>query len=220
LNAVAAATGAPSGSFTVAGGGTDPNAGNNSSSAGFTVQKPPPGPTAQGTPQGTVLVNGEPFTGGTIPYGATVTLEPGASLTIVTDSGEMHFYPPSGDITKFVLGQTTASPRSLVLRQSPKVRLVVVRLVGGNFKVCGSPRSLEKKKGPVRSVWGHGKGHYRTTGHYSSATVRGTWWLTQDYCNGTRTFVRTGVVAVRDLVKKKTVLVRAGHSYFAYAKKH
>ena len=63
------------------------------------------------------------------------------------------------------------------------------------------------------SSWGNGKGKFRTTGKYSSATVRGTIWLTQDECDGTLTKVTRGVVAVRDFKRKKTVTVKAGHSY-------
>ena len=48
--------------------------------------------------------------------------------------------------------------------------------------------------------------------------MRGTWWLTEDHKNGTLVRVKKGVVAVRDFVKKKTVLVKAGQSYFAASK--
>ena len=47
------------------------------------------------------------------------------------------------------------------------------------------------------------------------ATVRGTRWLTRDTCAGTLTKVTRGVVSVRDLRRKRTVTVRAGHSYLA-----
>jgi hypothetical protein len=73
-----------------------------------------------------------------------------------------------------------------------------------------------KKKS--RKLWGDGKGRFRTRGHYSSATVRGTHWLTQDRCGSTLTRVARGVVTVRDLVKHKTVRVRAGKRYTAHAK--
>ena len=59
-----------------------------------------------------------------------------------------------------------------------------------------------------RKLWGKGSGKFRTTGNYSAATVRGTEWLVQDTCSGTLTRVTQGVVAVRDNVKKKTILVR------------
>ena len=45
---------------------------------------------------------------------------------------------------------------------------------------------------------GQRQGEFRTKGKYSAATVRGTEWLTQDYCDGTLTQVKTGVVDVRD----------------------
>ena len=53
------------------------------------------------------------------------------------------------------------------------------------------------------------------SGKYSSATVRGTKWLVQDSCAGTLTRVVRGSVTVRDKVKRKTVVVRAGKSYLA-----
>jgi hypothetical protein len=70
-----------------------------------------------------------------------------------------------------------------------------------------------------RRLWGSGKGKFRTKGRYSSATVRGTKWYVEDSCAGTLTKVARGVVEVRDFVKAKTVVVRAGHSYFVKAGK-
>jgi hypothetical protein len=77
-----------------------------------------------------------------------------------------------------------------------------------------------KKKGPksaLGKLWGSGKGKFRTDGKYSSATVRGTIWLVQDECDGTLTKVKRGTVKVRDLRRKKTITVKAGHSYLARA---
>ncbi len=81
-------------------------------------------------------------------------------------------------------------------------------------------RSVFKKKGPksvLGKLWGSGKGKFRTSGKYASATVRGTIWLTQGECDGTLTRVKRGVVQVRDFKRKKTVTVKAGHSYLARA---
>jgi hypothetical protein len=69
--------------------------------------------------------------------------------------------------------------------------------------------------GSKRSLWGKGKGRFRTRGKNASGTVRGTWWLTQDTCAGTLIHVNRGVVDVFDFKKHKHVLVHAGHSYFA-----
>ena len=96
--------------------------------------------------------------------------------------------------------------------------ILVVKLAGGNFKQCAtSNRSLAAKGAPVRRLWGKGKGRFRTRGRYSSGTVRGTSWITEDFCDGTRTRVFFGVVRVFDFVTKKTVMVEAGQSYFARA---
>ena len=77
-----------------------------------------------------------------------------------------------------------------------------------------------KKKGPktaLGQLWGNGKGKFRTSGKYSSATVRGTIWLVQDRCEGTLTKVSRGTVQVADFQRNKTVSVKAGHSYLARA---
>ena len=71
------------------------------------------------------------------------------------------------------------------------------------------------KKPKSRKLWGKGSGEFRTTGNYSAATVRGTEWLVQDTCAGTLTRVRQGAVSVRDKVKKRTIIVRAGKRYLA-----
>ena len=75
------------------------------------------------------------------------------------------------------------------------------------------------KKKKKRRLWGDGKGRFRTKGKFSSATVRGTRWLTQDRCAATLTRVVRGAVSVRDLVKRKTVIVRDGKRYTARAKR-
>ena len=72
-----------------------------------------------------------------------------------------------------------------------------------------------KKKPSKRHLWGDGKGAFRTSGKYSSATVRGTKWLVQDSCAGTLTRVVRGSVTVRDNVRRKTITVAAGKSYLA-----
>jgi hypothetical protein len=62
----------------------------------------------------------------------------------------------------------------------------------------------------------HG-GRFRTRGRYSAATVRGTIWDTVDRCDGTLTVVKRGSVGVLDFARRKTITVRAGHSYLAKA---
>jgi hypothetical protein len=80
--------------------------------------------------------------------------------------------------------------------------------------------SCAKKTGTrVRKLWGDGRGPFRTRGLNAVVTVRGTRWLVQDTCEGTLTRVKQGLVSVRDTVRRKTVLVRAGRKYLAAPKK-
>jgi hypothetical protein len=89
---------------------------------------------------------------------------------------------------------------------------------------CRSSRSLRAGSisagRSVRRLWGRGKGKFKTKGSKGSATVRGTEWLVEDRCDGTTLFrVKSGVVAVRDFAKKKTIRLKAGKSYVAGKKK-
>jgi hypothetical protein len=86
-------------------------------------------------------------------------------------------------------------------------------------KGSAKPASAAKKKKKKRRLWGDAKGRFRTKGSFSSATVRGTKWLVEDRCTRTLTRVKRGKVAVRDFVKHKTVIVRAGKRYTARAKR-
>jgi len=71
-----------------------------------------------------------------------------------------------------------------------------------------------------RSLWVNGKGNFKTRGKRASAIVRGTYWYTEDVGSSTKVTVKRGLVAVRDFVKKHTVLVSAGHSYTAKVRSH
>ena len=117
---------------------------------------------------------------------------------------------PTLDTSEFYDGDFT------VLQPGPKA-LGELRLKGGDFLDCVSSfRSLAKTR-PQRRLWGSGKGHFRTRGRYSSATVRGTKWLTEDLCGATRITVVQGTVLVHDFVRNVDVSVPAGHSYRANA---
>jgi hypothetical protein len=159
-----------------------------------------------GTPTGTVLVNGAPFTGGPIPYGAQVDVTNGR-LQLVTDTGTLLVYG-DGVVAMFVVARGTDNGRPIV----------ELRLTGGDFSTCPGRRTASAgatPPKPIRQLWGSGKGRFRTVGRYASATVRGTIWLTADRCDGTLVRVTQGTVQVRDLVKRKTVTVRRGKSYLA-----
>jgi hypothetical protein len=82
-----------------------------------------------------------------------------------------------------------------------------------------SAAGKKKRKPTSRRLWGDGKGRFRTRGRYAAATVRGTKWMVQDSCAGTLVRVTAGSVTVRDNVRKKTVVVRAGKRYLAAARR-
>jgi hypothetical protein len=101
-------------------------------------------------------------------------------------------------------------------------------LRGGNFASCRRPAAEGSGHGVasasavrrIRRLWGRDRGgRFRTYGRQSQATVRGTRWLTEDRCDGTLTRVASGAVAVFDRSRRKTVIVRAGRSYLARARR-
>jgi hypothetical protein len=104
----------------------------------------------------------------------------------------------------FKLGQTKAA--------KPVTTLDLVEKLSCGRAKRATAAARKKKK---RQLWGDGKGRFRTDGEFSSATVRGTRWLTQDRCDSTLTKVARGSVSVRDFVKRRTVVVRAGRQYVA-----
>jgi hypothetical protein len=67
----------------------------------------------------------------------------------------------------------------------------------------------------IRRLRGNASGRFRTRGRRSSATVRGTLWLTEERCNGTLTRVIRGSVLVRDFAKRRNIVLRAGRKYLA-----
>jgi streptogramin lyase len=116
------------------------------------------------------------------------------------------------------------------VRQPRRARgRVDLHLRGGNFGACRHARRAgtsgvvagASRTRRVRRLWGRDSGgRFRTYGRHSHATVRGTRWLTEDRCGGTLTRVTEGAVVVRDLARRRSVVVRAGHSYLATRSAH
>jgi hypothetical protein len=107
--------------------------------------------------------------------------------------------------------------------QSSRSPLTELRMTGGGLKRCSSKRprggaaAARARRG--RRLFANVRGRFRTRGRHSVATVRGTRYLVKDTCKGTLTQVRAGTVSVRDLVKHRTVKLKAGGRYFARAPK-
>ena len=109
--------------------------------------------------------------------------------------------------------------QTLQSRKKSQKGIFELRLKGSSFKRCGSTKkaSTARSKRRIRRLKSNAKGRFRTRGRYSAATVRGTIWDTTDRCDGTLTKVRRGKVAVRDLRRHKTIVLRKGKSYLARA---
>jgi hypothetical protein len=108
----------------------------------------------------------------------------------------------------FKLGQTTGS------------QPITTLALAGTLPSCAkgsTGRASATRTRKSRHLWGDGTGRFRTSGRFSSATVRGTRWVVSDRCDGTLTRVVRGSVTVRDRVRNKTVVVRAGGQYLAPA---
>ena len=98
-------------------------------------------------------------------------------------------------------------------------------LVGENLRICakeshkagGANAAAKPAAKSLGHLWGSGGGPFRTKGRFASATIRGTTWNTDDRCGGTLVKVTLGAVTVRDLPKRRTVVLKAGHQYLAKA---
>jgi Bacterial Ig-like domain len=90
---------------------------------------------------------------------------------------------------------------------------------GGVFRVTQPGRTtvltLVGSCRPAHGLTGEGRGAFAVRGRYSSATVRNARWVVRDSCAGTLTRALEGVVQVRDQVRRRTVLLRAGRHYLA-----
>jgi hypothetical protein len=108
---------------------------------------------------------------------------------------------------------------AFTLEQSSGPRPVTTLTLAGALPKCpkgsGGRAAATTRKRKSRHLWGDGKGRFRTNGRFSAATVRGTRWVVSDRCDGTLTRVVRGSVTIRDRVRNKTVVIRAGQQYLA-----
>jgi hypothetical protein len=104
-------------------------------------------------------------------------------------------------------------------RQRGSARPVTETYLTGKIGPCpkkstGASAAATKKR-RSRHLWGDSHGNFRTVGKSSSASTRGTKWLTKDTCAGTLTTVVRGKVLVRDFATNGRHTVTAGHSFLA-----
>jgi hypothetical protein len=188
--------------------------------------KYPPGyvPRATGPAKGFV-----PFAGAAnIPVGSQLDTKKGRlALTSAADTGgaktqTSDFYQGIFQVKQAIPKTKPKKPAALTTDLVMKGQIARSQCAPLKGARAAAVSAKKKKKGPkavLGKLWGNGKGKFRTNGKYSAATVRGTIWLVEDRCEGTFTRVRRGTVRVRDLRRKKTVTVKAGHTYLARAQR-
>ena len=167
----------------------------------------PPG-AVSGTPTGTVLLNGRPFTGGPVPYGRRVDVTNG-TLRLTTNTGTL-VVSGRGTVAIFVLVRGTDRGRPVV----------ELRLAGGNFGVCRrrAPAAASAPSPPpkvVRRPLGEGQGEVPDAwalrggdDPWDGMADRGSLRRNADPRHA-------GKSRGRDLPRRRNVLVRAGRSYLA-----
>jgi hypothetical protein len=184
-----------------------------------TVQPTPtatPAPTAAPTPSPTPTAQAVVAA----PAKGTITVKrPGANAYVELDAAAGIPLGSTVDAKQGAVRITTprgAAEFSEGIFRLTQVGGITVLTLTEPLAPCAKGRaSAARRKAKSRKLWGKGKGAFRTAGKYSAATVRGTTWLVQDSCAGTLTRVTQGAVTVRDQVRGKTVVVRAGKRYLA-----
>jgi hypothetical protein len=162
--------------------------------------------------------------------GTTLVKLPGTSGFALLRGGDQIPVGATVDVRHGSVGLTSAEGRAsfrggIFTVREPRLpgaaRITNLVLTGGDFTLCPTKRTRRTAgatAGPrtvVRRLFGSGKGRFRTSGRFAAATVRGTIWKVYDRCDGTYVEVERGVVAVRDLRRRRTVRVAAGHDYLA-----
>jgi streptogramin lyase len=182
-----------------------------------TVAPPSLGKTAvAGVISGVVLVR-VPGTTGLVPLGSSQNIPIGS--VIDAQHGIVRLTTAVNMVGK--LQSATLWHGSFAIGQRPGAGMTTFTLPSPSGCGAGVRRARVSRADAARAkrpptLWAKDDhGQYSTRGQNSVATVRGTYWGTTNRCDGTITTVKQGLVSVRDLHRRRTVLVRAGHSYLA-----
>jgi hypothetical protein len=152
-----------------------------------------------------------------IPVGSVIDARHGTvQLTVVRDSAGA-----------LATGQFFGGVFRFTQRYGPKapVRRIItdLTLLDGSAKGCPGGRLLrtapvsDARRRVVRYLQGKARGNFNIVGRHASGLERGTTWRLTDTCDSTIVTVVSGSVSVTDLVRHRTLIVRAGHSYTARA---
>jgi hypothetical protein len=184
---------------------------------------PTPTPTPTPAPSPTPVPTPTPVPGRSVVVapvsGKVLVKRPGSNTFVEVDAAEGIPLGSTVDAKKGVILLTARAGQSAKFSQGifkvTQSATTTDLTLAEPLAPCGKKANAAASKPKSRKLWGEGTGSFRTRGQYSAATIRGTKWLVQDSCSGTLTKVATGVVSVRDDVKRRTVLVKAGGSYLA-----
>ena len=192
--------------------------------SGVVLVKPPPGESLGTAGDGATLAKGQGFVALTqarqIPTGSEIDALHG-SLEIVAATGKLG-KTQTATVAGAIFKVTQA--RTGITKGLTNLNLVESAFKGApSYGLCTGKKNadeatiakLSTKTLQLLKVSAHGK--FRTTGRYSSATVRGTVWTISDRCDGTLTHVIRDTVLVDDFVRHKTILLHSGQSYLARA---
>jgi hypothetical protein len=184
---------------------------------------PPPPPPVLGRSQNVDPVSGHVFVllgGKLVPLTLKRNVPSGTTVDARRGSVEL-----SAAGTKARKRQTGVFGGAIFKLEQAHGGLTTLALREGAFKGAPSYASCRAHKSAdghaalssrtLQTLRSRATGHFRTRGRYAAGTVRGTRWTTTDRCDGTLIAVQQHSVLVTDLVKKITVLVRAGHHYLA-----
>jgi hypothetical protein len=153
--------------------------------------------------------------------GRTAVVNKVSGTVLVKDRGEGRFHRLSRSPTRVRMGailnatrgkvriRTAAGPGrplnngvfslgTFAISQGRRAGAVTeLKLRGGTFRGCATRAGAKSGRATRlvrRRLRGSARGRFRTRGRYSAATVRGTTWLMEDRCDGTRTAAEQGSV--------------------------
>ena len=150
--------------------------------------------------------------GVSVPIGSIIDAREGtAAITTELDSGKKQTAEFWGE--KFKVRQPDDEGGLTEIRIRDAVRACDGKSISAKDKLASARKKKKRRRG---GLWGRDtKGRWRTHGHGSQATTRGTTWFSEERCEGTYTKVVKGSVLVRDHFLKRNIVLDAGENYLA-----
>ncbi|MGH2837989.1 MAG: hypothetical protein ACRDJY_06535 [Thermoleophilaceae bacterium] len=122
-----------------------------------------------------------------------------------------------GSFTRKKRSKGVFSEGAFIATQAKRKRSVIeLELTGGDIAGCQQDTAARAAQSSrlVRRLRGRAKGRFRTRGSHSAATVRGTKWLTEDFCDTTVITAQEGTVDVS--LASAELQLEPGQEFVAY----